>query len=172
MTVPVGRWSVEAAPEGLSRLLAAPLDAAVPVGRVETGLTHLIVALSGRDDLNRLSLDHERWRSFGHEVGVDTIGLVAVGPDGRIELRDICAPIGDTEEAASGTTATAVSWHLFQLGLGSAFDVRQGVAMGRPSRLQTSIVGGGVTIRGRVRRITSGTLDGPSMSAGADGSAR
>ena len=149
MTLSVSAWSVEAPPRELAELCVTRLDE-IPVARVETGLSHLIAMVADTTALAAIDLDHDRWRSLGRRIGVDTIGLVALGDDGVVHLRDICAPIGDTEEAASGTTATAVTWHLHRLGRGDAFEIRQGVEMGRPSLLRTAIVGAAVEVTGRV----------------------
>lgn len=154
MTLSVSAWSVESPPPELAELGVALLDN-LPVARVETGLRHLIVMVADTPALGAIDLDHERWKSLGRRIGVDTFGLVALGDDGVVHLRDICAPIGDTEEAASGTTATAVTWHLHRLRRGDAFEIHQGVEMGRPSLLRTAIVGSDVEVGGRAVPVES-----------------
>ncbi|NNE11625.1 MAG: PhzF family phenazine biosynthesis protein [Ilumatobacter sp.] len=149
MTLEIGRWSVVKVPDGLGDLLGVPL-ADVPVARVDSGLDHLIVAVSDAAALSSIALDHDRWRAFGRRNGVDTIGVLAIQDDGVVHLRDVCAPIGDTEEAASGTTASAVTWHLNRLGRGDEFEIHQGVDMGRPSLLRTAMCGAAVEVTGNV----------------------
>lgn len=159
MQLPIAGWSRESLDPAVADAMGVPVDTTLPSARVTTGLTHLLVPVTSRAHLGAVRLDHDRWRTIGRRLGADTIGLFAIDAPGEIHLRDVCAPIGDTEEAASGTTASAITWHLHRLGLGDAFDVHQGVDMGRPSLLRTEVGDDAVQVSGRVARIAAGTLD-------------
>jgi predicted PhzF superfamily epimerase YddE/YHI9 len=63
-----------------------------------------------RDDVLRLAAP----------FAADTVGLGSRRAGGGVRLRDLCAPIGDFEEAASGTTSAAIAHLLARHGAGKA----------------------------------------------------
>lgn len=121
------------------------LDKTRPIQIVETGLRHLIVPLSGGTAMASLRLNYDDLHAFGKAVGVDTIALISTEVNDQqhdVHVRDICAPIGDLEEAASGTTNAAVAAYLAWHGIVQPEDrdefrviAEQGIEMGRPSRI-------------------------------------
>jgi predicted PhzF superfamily epimerase YddE/YHI9 len=74
-------------------------------------------------------------------------------------MRDLCAPIGDLEEPASGTTAAAVTDFVQRHCGTSQLVVRQGEDMGRPSVLRMTIRADRVVeVAGSARPILTGRL--------------
>lgn len=94
----------------------------------------------------------------------------------RVRARDFCSPIGDDEEAASGTTSGALACYLFRHGLAApsssgapvGVSVRMDVEMRRLSRVEARLgVGEGgevrrVSVLGRATRILTGVLELPT----------
>lgn len=85
-------------------------------------------------------------------------------------MRDLCAGIGATEEAASGTTTGTVDFALGDARVltphRSRLNMTMGVEMGRPSRLSVDITFNGeravrARLRGRASRVLTGSLDIP-----------
>jgi PhzF family phenazine biosynthesis protein len=129
------------------RALGVRVDPHATLHRASTGLRHLLVPLTSTDALARIRLSHESLVALGRRAEVDTIG-VYWRDDSELYLRDLCAPIGDTEEAASGTTAASLAACLAD-GRAAGFTVRQGREMGRPSKLHVSThADGDIIVRG------------------------
>lgn len=130
-------------------------------GIAGAGLWHLFVCLPRLDDLARLVPDPARIAALARRLEVDTLGVTAVErhADGALGLRDLCSAIGKDEEAASGTTSGAlVAWATRRGLLPSqgtlAVDVRQGVEMGRPSRVRVRRgPGPRLSVHGHAQRI-------------------
>jgi predicted PhzF superfamily epimerase YddE/YHI9 len=110
----------------------------------------------------------QRAEELGRAFGADTIGLVSLGGGTPIHLRDLCAPIGDLEEPASGTTCAAVADYLARHGWRpaaasgdtSGYVITQGDELGRPSVISAGAPAGDrvVPIAGSARPILTGDL--------------
>ena len=136
----------------------------LPLACVGTGLRHLIVPVADLAQLAALELDAARIAALAQRAGVDTICVFTPIERGHARVRDLCAAIGAVEEAASGTTAGALALYLHRNDGGCLLDdelvVEQGVEMGRPSRLEVSVVSPDVVIvGGRARMLLAGTLE-------------
>ncbi len=120
-----------------------------PMGIVSTALRHLFVQLPHVVDLDSIKPDDAGLTALSHRLGVDTIGVWALhGEEERatVRVRDLCHGVGNTEEAASGTTNGALACWLTKRALlpdhaGSTVNVvaEQGFEMGRPSIVRTRL---------------------------------
>jgi trans-2,3-dihydro-3-hydroxyanthranilate isomerase len=136
LRVPIhARAPVERRP--VRAVLGLPCAADLPCEIITTGLRHLIVPVADRVAFARYAPSRASAEALGARFAVDTVGLISIAIDGTVGLRDLCAPIGDLEEPASGTTAAAVADFLARHRGWRELAVRQGVAMGRPSLLRT-----------------------------------
>jgi trans-2,3-dihydro-3-hydroxyanthranilate isomerase len=128
-----------------------------------TGLRHLLVSIAEPAQLPAIELDAKRIRALARTVGVDSVALWAAVHNGdRMRLRDLCAPIGTLEEAASGTTAATLGLYLAAQGWLTRDElvVEQGVEMGRPTRIEARVAAlHTVTVRGRACKLLSGDLN-------------
>ena len=135
---------------------------------VSTGLRHLVVPVADAAALRAYVPHRQRAEELGRAFGVDTIGLVSLDGGTRIHLRDLCAPIGDLEEPASGTTCAAVADFLARHGWQPAtaggeacvYVITQGDELGRPSVISAEAPAGDrvVSIAGSARPILTGEL--------------
>lgn len=106
-------------------------------GVLATGmLKHLLIEVGERFGLSTLEWRNERIKAFCNQFGIDTIGIWARDQRG-VFLRDLCHGVGNDEEAASGTTCSALaSWLLRENdSIGTELSIYQGQDMGRPSRI-------------------------------------
>ena len=135
---------------------------------VSTGLRHLVVPVADAAALRAYVPQRAPAEELGRAFGVDTIGLVSLDGGTRIHLRDLCAPIGDLEEPASGTTCAAVADFLARHGWAPAtadgetcvYVITQGDELGRPSVISAGAPACDrvVSIAGRARPILTGQL--------------
>ncbi len=146
-----------------ARAIGATLDlplAGWPCEVISTGLRHLVVPIADDVALSAFVPDRTLAEHLGIVHGVDAIALIS---DHRnrdaLRLRDLCAPIGDLEEAASGTTSAAVTDYTSRHRGTVQLIVRQGEDMGRPSVLRTSMRADRVVeVVGVARPILTGVL--------------
>ena len=128
----------------------------------QTMLRHLIIAATDTAALGGLTIDKMRISGLAALAGVDTVCVWAPAPGrARFRMRDLCAGIGDPEEAASGTTAAALAFYLARHGqlTGPELVIEQGVEMGRPSRIEVTVgPQGSARVRGVARKISAGPL--------------
>lgn len=134
---------------------------------VSTGIRHLIVPVADAAALRAYVPQRLTAENLGRAFHVDTIGLVSIDGEARIHLRDLCAPIGDLEEPASGTTCAAVAdflarhgWQPAASGETGVYVITQGDELGRPSVISAGVPTGGrvVSIAGSARPILTGEL--------------
>jgi trans-2,3-dihydro-3-hydroxyanthranilate isomerase len=131
-------------PSELRSLLGQAPGPLVPPAIVSTGLRHLVVPFATTETLGRLRPDFPRLADMSHRLHVDTIAAFALTASG-VQVRDFCPGIGDNEEAASGTTAGALTSYLYQQGalppVGEVvgLEIDQGIEMGRPSHLRAEL---------------------------------
>jgi PhzF family phenazine biosynthesis protein len=131
-----------------------------PCEVVTTGLRHLVVPVADDGALSAHQPNRAAAEHLGAAHGVDTIALVGeYRPHDALRLRDLCAPVGDLEEPASGTTAAAVTDFTYRHFGTTKLVVRQGDDMGRPSVLRTTIRADRVVeVVGVARPILTGHL--------------
>jgi trans-2,3-dihydro-3-hydroxyanthranilate isomerase len=128
-----------------------------------TGLRHLVVPLASVSDLGAIRLDHGSIARLGASAGVDTVCVFAKHGRGAFRMRDLTAPIGDIEEPASGTTASALAMYAVRHDLADAgvnIEIEQGLDMGRPSRIDVTVdaLTGVARVRGEAIRTATGAF--------------
>lgn len=118
------------------------------VSTASTALRHVFVQLEDLETLASIRPDDAALRGFCRDIAIDTIGVWCSTYKGlgktKLRLRDLCHGVGDPEEAASGTTNSALACELVRSryltpgASGQAVVVaEQGVEMGRPSIVRT-----------------------------------
>lgn len=147
----------------------ARLEPSLPIVVAGTGLRHLLVPVASPTDLAKLVVERDPITQLSARHAVDTIGVYARSTDRGergIQMRDLCAGIGEVEEPASGTTSAALALALHELGAlvqPATIVVAMGIEMGRPSRLRVDLVNdaGAVAanVSGSARRLLSGRLE-------------
>jgi PhzF family phenazine biosynthesis protein len=124
------------------------LHRTLPVEVVSTALSHLVVPTVSVSALGALKPDYTGLAALSRKVRVDTIAIITtdgLAPLVDVRVRDLCPGIGNPEESASGTTNGAVACYLVRHLDTNAreptmeFRAEQGVEMGRPSVIETSI---------------------------------
>ena len=128
------------------------LDPSIPPARAFAGAWHLVLAVANAGTLARLAYDFERLKTLMLADGLTTLQLVWRGRPGVFHARNPFPVGGVVEDPATGAAAAALGGYLRDAGLLGAPDsvlIRQGEAMGRPSRLQVDIpAAGGIVVRG------------------------
>ncbi len=150
---------------------AVVLHRILPLQIVDTGLRHLMLPLGDVGSLAALDPERGALIRLSKETGVDTVCAFTLpsGPGGPVRMRDFCAGIGATEEAASGTTAVALASYLVrhqvvQPASGQVdVEFEQGVELGRPSRIRAVLEADRhgirrVAVRGRAVKVLEGVL--------------
>ncbi len=128
------------------------LEPAIPPARAFAGAWHLVLAVADAGTLARLDYDFERLKALMLADGLTTLQLLWRESPQVFHARNPFPVGGVVEDAATGAAAAALGGYLRDAGLLAAptsILVRQGQAMGRPSRLQVEIPeAGGVVVRG------------------------
>jgi trans-2,3-dihydro-3-hydroxyanthranilate isomerase len=139
-----------------------------PPRNASTGLGYTVLPVKP-DALPRCApnLDLLR-RDFSHPNFATGVYVVAwEGEPRQVAARMFAGDIGSVEDAATGSAALALGVYLGGIGLlgggTSTFDIAQGVAMGRPSRLRVTceVLSGVVTaarVTGSVVHVAAGTV--------------
>ena len=129
------------------------LDLEIPPARAYAGVWHLILACKEKARLERLEYDFERLKALMLREGLTTLQLVWRESEGNFHSRNPFPVGGVVEDPATGAAAAALGGYLRDAGLLQApaqLIVRQGEAMGRPSRLQVDIpLSGGIVVTGQ-----------------------
>ncbi|HET6509855.1 MAG TPA: PhzF family phenazine biosynthesis protein [Baekduia sp.] len=156
---------VEAAPV-LGALGLGPADAhpELPVQPVSTGLRHLMVPVRDHVALERARPHVARVEAV--EAQTDTMVLYVFVPDGRgagdgapVRARGFVAERGQVmEDPATGSAAGPLCAYLHEHTGRAETTVAQGVELGRPSRLETAIVGDRVRVSGDCVVVLDGSL--------------
>lgn len=124
------------------------------------GATHAVLLLKDRATLAAMAYDFSQGQSLMRAHGLVTISLVWRESDGVFHARNAFAAGGVVEDPATGAAAAALGGLLrdreaLDLSGGPAgFEIRQGVDMGAPSRIQVQVgpqAGSGVRVAGAVR---------------------
>ena len=130
----------------------ADLDRALHPAQAYAGAWHLIVAVAHAERLAELQYDFERLKLLMLRENLTTLQLVWRESDTVFHARNPFPVGGVVEDPATGASAAALGGYLRAI---KAIDVpatllvRQGEAMGRPSRLTVQIpVTGGIVVTG------------------------
>lgn len=149
----------EPAPAGLVgdalaalRWHAADLDPAIPPARAFAGIWHLVLAVRSLERLEKLEYDFGRLKALMLADGLTTLQLVWRERMDLFHSRNPFPVGGVVEDPATGAAAAALGGYLRAAGLIAApatIAIRQGEAMGRPSRLTVEIpAAGGIVVAG------------------------
>jgi PhzF family phenazine biosynthesis protein len=128
------------------------LDPAIPPARIFAGNWHLLIAARTAERLSELDYDYDRLKELMLADGLTTLQLVWRERPDMFHARDPFPVGGVVEDPATGSGAAALGGYLRDAGLLTApaqIVIRQGEAMGRPSRLEVEIpVTGGIVVSG------------------------
>ena len=149
-------------------LTANDHDDVAPPRSTGTGVTQVHV-LVRPDAVARAAADHALIDSFHPDRAVYVAAWDAT--TGSVHARMFAPSLGVPEDPATGSAALGFGVFLAVSGLipseaTTAYTVRQGIEMGRPSRLDCTVttVGGAVTeatVRGSVHRVATGEIEVP-----------
>jgi len=156
----------EPAPDDLvSAALAAlhwqrdELEPGIPPARAYAGAWHLVLAVRERSRLDQLDYDFERLKELMQRDGLTTLQLVWREDDAHFHARDPFPVGGVVEDPATGAAAAAFGGYLRDAGLLTApttLTIRQGEAMGRPSRIVVEVPEqGGIRVAGTAVPVES-----------------
>jgi PhzF family phenazine biosynthesis protein len=131
---------------------AADLDPAIPPARAFAGIWHLVLAVRSLERLEKLDYDYERLKALMLADGLTTLQLVWRERADLFHSRNPFPVGGVVEDPATGAAAAALGGYLRDAGLiatPAVIVIRQGEAMGRPSRLTVEIpAAGGIIVSG------------------------
>ena len=135
------------------------LDPALPPRIANAGNDHLVLAAGSRERLAALDYDFMRLQTLMQATGWTTLQLVWREGPASFLSRNPFPPGGVVEDPATGAAAAALGGYLRELRLlepPARFVVRQGVELGRPSRLLVDVpVTGGIDVSGTAVAITA-----------------
>ncbi len=133
------------------------LDRSIPPARIYAGIWHLLLATSTLARLTDLAYDFERLKALMVRDGLTTLQLVWRERSDVFHSRNPFPVGGVVEDPATGSAAAALGGYLRDAGLAAApatLIVRQGEAMGRPSRIVVDVPSaGGVVVTGTAVRL-------------------
>jgi PhzF family phenazine biosynthesis protein len=128
------------------------LDPTIPPAIAYAGAQHLVLAVTGRERLDRLEYDFAALKALMEARGLTTLQLIWREHADLFHARNPFPVGGVIEDPATGASAAALGGYLRDAGLLAApaeFEILQGVAMGRPSRLRVRIpASGGIEVSG------------------------
>lgn len=128
------------------------LDDSIPPARAYAGAWHLVLAVNNQLRLAALEYDFENLKNLMLREGLTTLQLVWRENMNVFHSRNPFPVGGVVEDPATGAAAAALGGYLRDAGLIAApttIYIRQGEAMGRPSRLTVEIpADGGIVVRG------------------------
>ena len=141
----------------IAACLSLPPEAiATPPVRVTLGLPFVLAELAGPEALAAcLPATDAFRRAAGAHPSPHDFAVYAWTRDGETIAARMFAPLDNIPEdpATGSAAATLSSW----LGDG-AYVIRQGEAMGRPSRIETEVTGARVSVSGAARQIMAGRI--------------
>jgi PhzF family phenazine biosynthesis protein len=143
-------------------------DAELNVGRlhaqvVSTGVPHLLVPVRDPDALKR-ARPTEALAAYLRSVGAQgcyLFWLDALDTDAPAQARFFGPNVGITEDPATGSAAGPLAAYLAEHRLASEqrpLIIEQGRTMGRPSRIEVRLSGGGVRVSGTAVLVVEGRL--------------
>lgn len=128
------------------------LDTSIPPAKTYAGAWHLVLAAASADRLARLDYDFDALKTLMLRENLTTVQLVWRERRDLFHSRNPFPVGGVIEDPATGASAAALGGYLRDAGLVDTpfrFTIRQGEAMGRPSRLTVDVpVTGGVVVSG------------------------
>jgi PhzF family phenazine biosynthesis protein len=128
------------------------LDPGIPPVRAYAGAWHLVLAVSELARLNDLDYDFEAARALMQRDGLTTFQLLWRESPDVFHSRNPFPVGGVVEDPATGAAAAALGGYLRAAALvavPASLTIRQGEAMGRPSRLRVEIPErGGIVVSG------------------------
>jgi PhzF family phenazine biosynthesis protein len=137
---------------------ADDLDLDYPVLLANAGSEHLVLVAKTRQRLADLDYDFDALAKLMRDHALVTLQLIWPESKKRYHSRNPFAGSGVVEDPATGAAAAAFGGYLRELGIigeHAAFTIIQGVDMGRPSKLEVSVIGGepGVRVAGAAHPI-------------------
>ena len=134
------------------------LDPAYPVMLANAGSEHLVVVTKTRERLAELDYDFDALAKLMRDHELITVQLVWPESKKIYHSRNPFAGSGVVEDPATGAAAAAFGGYLRELGMiegNAGFTIIQGADMGRPSKIDVSVIGGepGVRVSGTAQRI-------------------
>jgi PhzF family phenazine biosynthesis protein len=131
---------------------APELDPAIPPMVAWAGAWHLVLAVTDRSTLDALDYEYAALESLMLDADLTTLQLIWREDARTFHARNPFPVGGVVEDPATGAAAAALGGYLRDAGLLDApasFVIHQGVAMGRPSRIEVRVpVTGGITVAG------------------------
>lgn len=135
------------------------LDASIPPVRAYAGAWHLVLAVSSAERLAHLQYDFTALKTLMLREGFTTLQLVWRESPTLFHARNPFPVGGVVEDPATGAAAAAFGGYLRGAALVQApvtILIRQGDAMGRPSRLVVDIpMSGGIIVTGTAVQLSS-----------------
>lgn len=137
---------------------SSELNRAIPPAMAFAGAWHLVLAVSEKGRLAALEYDFDRLKAVMLREGITTLQLVWQERPGVFHSRNPFPVGGVIEDPATGAAAAALGGYLRDAGLVSApatILIRQGEAIGRPSRIVVDIpAAGGIVVTGTAVSIS------------------
>ena len=128
------------------------LDNSIPPAKAYAGAWHLILAVADASRLSELDYDFDSLKALMLREGITTLQLVWRELPNVFHSRNPFPVGGVVEDPATGAAAAALGGYLREAHLVNAPStilIRQGEAMGRPSRLTVEIpTTGGIVVTG------------------------
>lgn len=142
------------------------LDPAIPPVEAFAGAWHLVLAVSERSTLARLSYPMGPMADLMRARDLTTLQLVWREDARTFHARDPFPVGGVVEDPATGAGAAALGGYLRDAGLiepPAELTIHQGVDMGRPSLLRVGVpVAGGIKVRGTAVDLPGGSSSRPA----------
>jgi PhzF family phenazine biosynthesis protein len=140
------------------RWSADDLDPEYPVLLANAGSEHLVLVVKTKQRLADLDYDFDALAKLMRDHALVTLQLIWPESKKRYHSRNPFAGGGVVEDPATGAAAAAFGGYMRELGIigeNAAFTIIQGVDMGRPSKLEVSVIGGepGVRVTGAAHPI-------------------
>ena len=130
----------------------AELDDSIPPAKAYAGAWHLVLAAATADRLARLDYDFETLKALMLRENLTTVQLIWRESANVFHARNPFPVGGVVEDPATGAAAAALGGYLRVAGLvtvPTTLVIRQGEAMGRPSRLIVDVpITGGIVVSG------------------------
>lgn len=131
---------------------SSDLDGSIPPARAYAGAWHLVLAVNDSQRLAELNYDFEGLKALMLREELTTLQLVWRESTNVFHSRNPFPVGGIVEDPATGAAAAALGGYLREANLitvPATIIIRQGEAMGRPSRLTVEIpVKGGIVVKG------------------------